>query len=118
MSEPKTNPEEAKPNAGEDMPAEILDALPEPVRAILRSAPDELKQIVSRACEKGKELHIIHIDVKGDAEDGGDTAEGQEAEAQGADSQNSSGSRKSPDSDNSPENNVPMSRPAEVNKHE
>ena len=72
-----------------------------------------MKKIVSRACEKGKELHIIHIDVKGDTEDGDDTAEGQ-----GADPQNSSSSCKSPDSDNSPENIIPMPHTAEVNKHE
>lgn len=94
---------EAKPNAEEGIPSEILDALPEPVRAILRDAPDELKQIVSRACEKGKKLHIIHIDVKGEAEDDGDTAE-----AQDDDPHKALDPHKSTDSDNSPENIIPM----------
>ena len=41
-----------------------------------------------------------------------------EGEGQGADTQGALNPHKSPDLDNAPENNVPMSRPTEVNKHE
>lgn len=68
-SDEKQSKDDPKPQAHESIPDEILDALPDPVKAILKDAPDELKKIVSRACEKGKELHIIHIDVKDDEDD-------------------------------------------------
>lgn len=69
VSDGKLSEDDTKPQAHESIPDELFDILPEQVSAMLKDAPEELKKLVGQACEKGKTLHIIHIEVKDDEDD-------------------------------------------------